>query len=117
MAKTRRISRGEKKLHAYCDTNANKGLKTMKNLHRLLKKKSMTKKKQTKYLTTYMKECKDMYMEKNSKMVPNCDEYTRRVFKFLDNFTPKGKKGLTKKQRAKITKASMKDCKKKYPVF
>ena len=117
MAKTRRISRGEKKLHAYCDKNANKGLQTMKDLHRLLKKKSMTKKKQTNYLTTYMKECKGMYMEKKDKLVPNCDEYTRRVFKFLDNVTPNDKKALTKKQRVKITKISMKECKKKYPVF
>ena len=117
MAKTQRVSRSSKKLHAYCDKNAKKSLKTMKNLYKLLTKKSMTKKKQTKHITTYMKECKGMYMEKNSKMVPNCDEYTKRVFKFLDNFTPKDKKGLTKKQRARITKDSMKDCKKKYPVF
>lgn len=77
----------------------------------------MTKKEIHKHLTTYMKECNGMYMEKKDKLVPNCEEYTKRVFEFLRNFTPKNQKSLTKKQRAKITRQSMVNCKKIFPVF
>ncbi len=111
MAKTQRISRSEKKLHAYCDKNAKKGIQTMKKLQKLLKRKTMNKPAEMKYLTTFMKECKDMYTEKKGKQVPNCNKYARRVLKFYRPLN------FTKKQRAKITKTSIKECKKKYPVF
>ncbi len=117
MAKTRRVSRSEKKLHAYCHKNAKKGLKTKKVLLKLLKKKTMKKKEETEYLTKFMKECKDLYMEKKGKLVPNCKEHTRRVFELIHKILPKSKKSLTKKERARITKDSMKVCKKEYPVF
>ncbi len=117
MAKTQRISRSEKKLHAYCDKNAKKGLMTKKVLLKLLKKKTMKKKEETEYLTKFMKKCKSMYMEKNGKLIPNCKEHTRRVFELIHKILPKGEKAVTKKERARITKDTMKACKKEFPVF
>ena len=66
---------------------------------------------------SYIKECKNMYIEKNDTFVPDCEGYTKRMFNTMRKFNSKSEKMLTKKIRRKITKRVMTTCKKMYPAF